>query len=75
LNRFKTFTLPLLLLSSGKNRGTTGLPLNEVYELFFVYNWQLIRSSVYRTFSRNHIKHVHNSKYKETIFYKQPDDV
>jgi len=39
-------------------RKTTWLPLDEVWEMLFVYNPQITRSSVYRTFCRNHVNQV-----------------
>ena len=39
-------------------RKTTRLPLYEVWEMLFVYNPQITRSSVYRTFCRNHVNRV-----------------
>jgi hypothetical protein len=39
-------------------RKTTRLPLDEVWEMPFVYNPQIARSSVYRTFCRNHVNRV-----------------
>ena len=39
-------------------RKTTRLSLDEVWEMLFVYNPQITRSSVYRTFCRNHVNRV-----------------
>ncbi|MDD3806797.1 MAG: hypothetical protein PHE86_02000 [Candidatus Marinimicrobia bacterium] len=52
-------------------RKTTWLPLDEVWEMLFVYNPQITRSSVYRTFCRNHVNRVPQQEREKAKKFKE----
>ena len=52
-------------------RKTTWLPLDEVWEMLFVNNPQITRSSVYRTFCRSHINQVPQEEREKAKKFKE----
>ena len=52
-------------------RKTTWFPLDEIWEMLFVYNPKITRSSVYRTFCRNHVNQVPQPEREKTKKFKE----
>ena len=52
-------------------RKTTWLPLDEVWEMLFVNNPQITRSSIYRTFCRNHVNQVPQAQREKGKKFKE----
>ncbi len=52
-------------------RKTTWLPLDEVWEILFMYNQQRTRRSVYRTFCRYHVNQIPQQEREKAKQFKE----